>query len=102
MLQALILLGYIQRYLSHNLTNFGFLGALELKGNLHKHGLSLSPTKESLILSNRMILVASLYRHDDKLRGQETPLAIEPYTLKLCGMWRLLIETTYSPSCILQ
>ena len=34
-----------------------------------------------------MILVASCYRHDEKLRYQEISLAIKPYSLELCDMW---------------
>ena len=43
---------------------------------LHKNGFS-----------HRMILMASCYRDDEKLRGQEMSLTIKPYSLDLCGMW---------------
>ena len=70
---------HIGRYISLILTNLGFLRAFA------------SPHKKNLMVSNRMILVASWYRHDDELRGQQMSLAINPYSLEFCGMWH--------PSC---
>ena len=58
--------------------------------------------QKSLMVLNRVILVASWYRHDEKIRSQQISLAIKPYSLELCSMWNYLVETTYSPSRILQ
>ena len=49
-----------------------------------------------------MILVANLYRHEEKLRGQEMSLVINAYSLELYGMRRRLVKITYSLSRILQ
>ena len=38
------------------------------------------------MVSNCMLLVASLYRHDEKLRGHLISLAIKPCLLELCCM----------------
>ena len=60
--------------------------------------LSLAPQKKSNDVKSRDLGGQLI----SKLRGQEMSLAIKNYLLDLCGMWHRLIETTYSPSRILQ
>ena len=57
-----------------------------MKIYLHKHGVSLSPTKKA----------NGVQLHD--LSGQ----LITAYLFQLYGMWHRLVESTYSPSRILQ
>ena len=67
-----------------------------VEGLLHKHGLSGILTKKSNgaelhDLGGQLILLR-----------REVFFAIKPYSVDLCDMWHRFVETTYSPSRILQ
>ena len=55
-------------------------------------------SQKILMVTTRTTSVASWYRHDEKLRGQEMSFAKQTYSLELFGMWDRVVETTYSPS----
>ena len=83
-------LTHIGQYLSQNLTNVSFYVLKSWRFICINTVFIVAPQK-NLMVSNRMILVASWYRHDEKLRGQEMSPAIKPYSLEWCGMWHRLV-----------
>ena len=52
---------------------------------LHHLRSTRCSSKKSLMVSNCTIWMASWYRHDEKLSGQEIFFAIKPYSFELCG-----------------
>ena len=85
-------------YIVRNLyQNFWFLSSQELEVYPHKHSLSRSSTKKSNIVKSHDLGGQLISPEREITRLENVSLAI-----KLCGMWHHLIETTYSPNCILQ